>query len=158
MDWTTFIPRERAVIAFARRENEVLLIHKKRGLGAGKVNGPGGRIDPGETPAEAAIRETMEEVQIRIHELQQHATLHFAFTDGYSLTVYVYVTESFSGTAEETDEADPFWCRTSEIPYESMWADDARWLPEVLADRYVDGRFVFEGDSMISSEVNARER
>ncbi|HKJ86348.1 MAG TPA: 8-oxo-dGTP diphosphatase [Spirochaetia bacterium] len=158
MDWTTFTPRERAVIVFARRENEVLLIHKKRGLGAGKVNGPGGRIDPGETPAEAAIRETMEEVSIRVHELQQHATLHFVFTDGYSLTVYVYVTERFSGTAAETEEANPFWCHISEIPYESMWADDAQWLPEVLADRYVDGRFVFEGDSMLSSEVNVRER
>lgn len=158
MDWTTFIPQERAVIAFATRENDVLLIHKKRGLGAGKVNGPGGRIDPGETPAEAAIRETMEEVHITIHELQQHATLHFVFADGYSLTVYVYVTESFSGTATETDEAVPFWCETSEIPYASMWADDALWLPEVLAGRYVDGRFVFEGDSMISSELNVRDR
>lgn len=26
---------------------EVLLIRKKRGLGAGKINGPGGKIDPG---------------------------------------------------------------------------------------------------------------
>ena len=29
-------------------KREVLLIRKKRGLGAGKINGPGGKIDPGE--------------------------------------------------------------------------------------------------------------
>jgi len=97
-------------------------------------------------------------VGLTIHELQQHATLHFVFTDGYSLTVYVYVTARYSGTATETDEAAPFWCPTSEIPYTSMWADDAYWLPEVLAGRYVDGRFVFAGDSMLSSEMTVRAR
>ncbi len=50
--WENWEPRERATLCFVRRENEVLLIRKKRGLGAGKINGPGGRIEPGETPAE----------------------------------------------------------------------------------------------------------
>ena len=43
---------------------QVLLIRKKRGLGAGKINGPGGRLEAGETPEQCAIRETHEEVGI----------------------------------------------------------------------------------------------
>lgn len=38
---------------FVVRGGEILLIEKKRGHGAGKVNGPGGKIDPGESPSNA---------------------------------------------------------------------------------------------------------
>src|SRR5690606_39061541 len=57
--WT---PRDRATLLFVRRGHQILLIRKKRGLGAGKINAPGGRIEPGETPEQAARRELLEEV------------------------------------------------------------------------------------------------
>ncbi len=49
---------------FIVKDEKILLIEKKRGLGAGKINGPGGKIDPGETPLQAIIRETQEELLI----------------------------------------------------------------------------------------------
>ncbi|MEM4548010.1 MAG: NUDIX domain-containing protein, partial [Thermofilaceae archaeon] len=42
-----------AVLCFLLRDGEVLLIRKKKGFGAGKLVGVGGRIEPGETPEEA---------------------------------------------------------------------------------------------------------
>jgi len=39
------------VLCFLLRDGEVLLIRKKRGFGAGKINGVGGRIEPSEMPA-----------------------------------------------------------------------------------------------------------
>ncbi len=57
IDWTRWIPKERATLLFVVRDGQILLIHKKRGLGAGKINGPGGRLDPGETPEICAVRE-----------------------------------------------------------------------------------------------------
>lgn len=158
LDWNNFEPTERAVIAFARRADEILLIHKKRGLGAGKVNGPGGRLEDGETPREAAVRETTEEVGLTLADPVEHATLRFRFVDGFNLLVTVFVAWSFRGELVETDEAKPFWCRIDEIPYDAMWADDVRWLPEVLAGRYVDGRFVFDGDSMVWASLDVRAR
>jgi 8-oxo-dGTP diphosphatase len=154
-DWQAFVPAERAVIVFVRNRNHVLLIHKKRGLGAGKVNGPGGRLEPRETPEEAAIRETHEEVGLQIADLHERAHLQFAFLDGYLLEVYVFVTRVFQGTLVETDEALPFWCHQDEIPYDKMWADDALWLPHALNGRRVWGRFVFDQDEMRWHEVNA---
>ena len=44
----------------------VLLGLKKEGFGAGKITGFGGKIEPGETPAAAAIRELEEETGIRV--------------------------------------------------------------------------------------------
>lgn len=46
-DWTGWVPRERAVLVFLRDGDQLLLIHKKRGLGTGKVNAPGGRVETG---------------------------------------------------------------------------------------------------------------
>jgi 8-oxo-dGTP diphosphatase len=65
IDWATWQPRQRASLCFIVREEKILLIHKKRGFGAGKINGPGGKIDPGETPLESALRETFEELVIK---------------------------------------------------------------------------------------------
>lgn len=157
-DWSSYEPTERAVIAFARRDGHILLIHKKRGLGAGKVNGPGGRIEHGETPREAAVRETREEVGLTLKDPVEAATLRFAFADGYRLTVYVYLSWEFEGALVETEEAKPFWVPVSAIPYDAMWADDAHWLPAVLDGAYVEGRFTFDGDSMLSSSLEVRSR
>ena len=62
IDWASWVPTEKATLLFVLRDGQVLLIHKKTGLGAGKINGPGGRIDPGETPRQCAIREVQEEL------------------------------------------------------------------------------------------------
>ena len=42
--------------------NQVLMAMKKRGYGVGKLCGPGGKLQDGETPLQAAIRETEEEI------------------------------------------------------------------------------------------------
>src|SRR5712672_1669473 len=42
MDWTNWTPRERANLCFILKDGHLLLIRKKRGLGAGKINAPGG--------------------------------------------------------------------------------------------------------------------
>src|SRR3989344_2677464 len=43
------------------KEDKILLAMKKRGFGAGKLNGVGGKVKNGETIEIAAIRETGEE-------------------------------------------------------------------------------------------------
>ena len=154
--WTDFIPREHAVILFILDGEQILLIDKKRGLGHGKVNGPGGRLEPGESPYQAAVRETREEVGLVVSQLTEHALLQFVFTNGYTLEVTVFTTASYSGEMIETDEARPFWSTQSEIPYDRMWADDRIWLPQVLAGSYVRGQFVFDADSMLESAVSLR--
>ena len=47
VDWKNWEPEELSTIMFVVEESRVLLIHKKRGLGAGKINGPGGKIEKG---------------------------------------------------------------------------------------------------------------
>lgn len=152
-DWTSWQPTMRATLLFVVRDGEVLLIRKKRGLGAGKINGPGGRLEPGETPAQCAIRETEEELGIRVLDPVPRGELHFQFTDGLALHCVVFVGTQFEGEPIETDEAIPRWTALDAIPYDEMWADDIFWLGGTLAGRSFRAWFDFEDDVMLSHRV-----
>lgn len=152
LDWPAWTPKERATLLFFRIGGKLLLILKKRGLGKGKFNAPGGRMEPGETPRDTAIRETREEVGLTPLDPVERGRLDFVFTDGYSLSCRVFTATAYTGTLAETDEAKPFWCDESAVPYANMWADDRLWLPKLLAGEPFHGRFIFEGDSMLSLE------
>jgi len=151
----TWKPVEEAVLCFIRnkKDNTVLLIHKKTGLGTGLVNAPGGRIEQGETPEEAAIRETSEEVGLKVDNLSFAGDLFFQFTNGHSIRGYVFQTETWSGIPVETIEADPFWCKENELPFEKMWTDDSWWLPHMLAGRPFLGKFIFNEETMLSMSL-----
>jgi len=154
-DWSRWLPKERASLCFVIRDGRILLIQKKRGLGAGKVNGPGGRLEPGETPAQCARRETMEEVGVEPLGLAQAGELHFQFVDGYSLHCAVFTASDARGTLIETDEAAPFWIDVAAIPFDDMWTDDRHWIPWMLERRPFKGFFHFDGDRMLSGRVDA---
>ena len=153
VDWELWTPTEQAVLCFIFRDQEVLLIEKLRGLGAGKVNAPGGRIEAGETALQAAIREVQEEVTVTPQDLSHLGNLKFAFVDGYNLECLVFRAESHIGTPSSTPEAIPFWNAIDTLPYERMWADDREWLPYLLRHESFTGQFVFNGESMLSGGV-----
>lgn len=61
---------------FSGAKTEILLIQKNRPQWqAGKLNGIGGKIEPGETPIEAMRREMREEAGLDIEDWQNFATL-----------------------------------------------------------------------------------
>jgi 8-oxo-dGTP diphosphatase len=157
MDWSTWQPKERAVICFIITGGKVMLIHKKRGLGGGKINGPGGRLEPGETAMEGAIRETIEETGITPLGLEEAGEISFQFTDGYGLHCTIFTARGFAGKLTETDEALPFWCPVDEVPYNGMWEDDRHWLPLLLRGEKFAGFFEFDGEKMLSMDLRGSE-
>lgn len=157
VNWKHWNPTDEAVLCFIIESGRILLIHKKRGLGKGKINGPGGRIEAEETALDAAVRETQEEVGLTPLNAESVGTLSFAFSDGYGLRCEVFRATRWTGTLVETDEAKPFWCLLSEIPYESMWQDDRHWLPYVLSGTEVTGHFTFESDTMTTCSIVDRK-
>lgn len=146
-------PNMVANLVFLTEGDRVLLIHKKTGLGAGKINGPGGKIEPGESALEGAIREVEEELCITPSGLEEMGQLHFDFVDGLRLHCTVFRGSGFTGTPTETREAKPEWFRFTDVPYDRMWADDIHWLPGMLEGRRFQAWFRFDGERMLSREV-----
>jgi 8-oxo-dGTP diphosphatase len=155
IDWSSWRPTEYANLCFVVRDGQILLIRKKRGLGAGKINGPGGRIEKGETALDAAIRETQEEIGVTPIGLEQVGELSFQFLDGYKLHVAVFTARGCEGSLCETDEATPIWTSLKEIPYHEMWQDDPHWLPLAVAGRKFRGFFVFDGEQLLGHRIES---
>lgn len=154
MDWEHWIPKENATLIFVRMDGMVLLIRKLKGMGAGLVNGPGGRIEPGETPKQGAIREAQEELCITPLGVEEVGELWFQFTDGYSLRCHVFTATSYEGVPTQTVEAIPIWVDERHMPYDQMWADDRLWYPLVLEGRPFLGRFLFDGSTLLGCEMD----
>jgi 8-oxo-dGTP diphosphatase len=155
IDWSHWVAAERATLLFVVRDERILLIRKKRGLGAGKINGPGGRLGESEWPREGAIREVQEELRVTPTGVEARGELRFQFADGFSLHAYVFSATDCEGEPQETDEAVPLWTPLGAIPYERMWADDRLWMPLLLEGRWFEGRMLFDGDALLGHEMVA---
>ena len=140
------MPHPEATLCYIVKEGRALLIHKKRGIGAGKINGPGGKVDPGETPLAAAIRETQEETGVTPLGPQMRGELWFHFSAEHVLHCYVYLAGDFAGSLRETEEAVPEWFSVDALPFDQMWEDDRHWLPLLLAGKYFQGTVEVHGE------------
>ena len=160
IDWASWQPVERAVIVYItdRKQGKVLLIMKKTGLGQGKVSAPGGRLEPGETFLQAAIRECQEEVSLTPLAPEKRMELHFQFTSGYAMYGEAFFTDSWEGEERPSDEADPFWCDLDKIPWDNMWEDDRLWLPQALNGKKLRGFYVFDDDKMLLEKHESVDR
>lgn len=154
IDWSTWEAKDPATLVFVVKNSQMLLIRKKRGLGAGKINAPGGRLETGEAPIEAAVREAQEELCITPRELTFCGENLFQFVDGYSIHVHVFKADDYEGRPTETDEASPIWSPIDAIPYEEMWEDDKLWIPHVLDGTRFYGRFLFDDDVMLDFSLD----
>jgi len=139
------------VLRQTTRGQQVLLGLKKRGFGAGKVNGFGGKLLPGESPRAAMSRELLEECRLTVAptSFEQRGLLVFRFPSAphHDHRVRVYTASCFDGSPVETDEMKPEWHPLAGIPLARMWDDDALWLPPVLKGHTVVGRFFFSEDN-----------
>jgi 8-oxo-dGTP pyrophosphatase MutT (NUDIX family) len=138
------------------QDGKVLLGMKKRGFGMGRWNGFGGKIEPGETIEEAAMRETFEEAEIAVEAMEPVGILEFEFEGNPQiLEVHIFRVTQFSGVPTETEEMKPEWYRDDAIPFKKMWPDDIHWFPLFLAGKKFTGKFLFgPKDAIVRYEIN----
>jgi len=147
-------PELYGTLLFLQDGDRVLLIRKKRGHGAGKINGPGGKIEPGETPQQSALRETLEETGVFVEEASLAAEFRFLDLSGPQWYGYVFLASGWQGMPVETAEADPFWCPLDNLPFDEMWEDDRHWLPRVLAGEQLRGDFLFDDGRLLAHRLS----
>uniref|UniRef100_A0A8C4WVB2 Oxidized purine nucleoside triphosphate hydrolase n=1 Tax=Eptatretus burgeri TaxID=7764 RepID=A0A8C4WVB2_EPTBU len=132
------------------RPLQILLGMKKRGFGAGRWNGFGGKVEQGESIEDAAKRELWEESGLKSEVLEKVGRIEFTFVgDATTLEVHVFRTDHFDGEPTESDEMRPRWFDLENIPFEQMWPDDRYWFPLLLRRKKFLGHFVFHGHDNI---------
>jgi 8-oxo-dGTP pyrophosphatase MutT (NUDIX family) len=138
-------------LVFLVKDDRILLAMKKRGFGQGLWNGVGGKLDPGETIEQAAIRECQEEIGVTPLKLEKIAIHTFVAQDGTSdIIANVYLSHKWKGKPIETEEMAPRWFKRADIPYHDMWDDDSLWLPAVLGGKKLLTTFSFDRHNKVT--------
>ncbi len=145
-------------LLFLRKDDQILLAMKKRGFGANRYNGVGGKIEPDETIEQALIRECQEEINVTpIHfwQVAEHDFIQEESEKPWRMYVHVFFCDEWKGEPVETEEMAPEWVNITNIPYDTMWSDDHLWLPQVLEGHKVVGNFTFdEHDNLLTHQVD----
>nr|WP_290670488.1 8-oxo-dGTP diphosphatase [Ardenticatena sp.] len=145
----TLVPR---TLIFLQRENDILLL---RGAAhkwfAGRYNGVGGHVEPGETILEAAIREVREETGASPTTLRLRGIVHITGTPGVLLFV-------FTGTIEgdlhaTTDEGTLEWIPRTTLHTVPLVADLHWLLPRILDEQR---EIVYATFTFTTNEVQIR--
>lgn len=160
-DMASMEEQQRSTLLFLiKRSNgtidHICLAMKKRGFGAGRWNGVGGKVDVEESIEDAVRRETQEEVNVFPHHIHEVAVLKFSFkySSNWNQVVHVYFSEHWSGVPSESEEMNPRWFSISEIPYNKMWPDDLYWLPKVISGNRIHGSFCFgKNDTILEKKI-----
>ena len=139
----------------------VLLGLKKTGFGTGRIVGIGGGIEDLEAPADAAVRELLEETGLVVSQadLRDAGGIEFRFAGqpAWDMEAHLFVTHRWSGTALETTEIAPIWCDLDALPWEQMWADGHYWLLECLRGGRIDAVCVYAADGQTVQSFTQRQ-
>ncbi len=98
------------VAAIIRRDNEIFATQRGYGTYKDWWEFPGGKIEAGETPEEALVREIKEELDTEIKVDSFLATVEYDYPEFYLIM-------------------DCFWCRVEHGELKLLEHEAARWLP-----------------------------
>ena len=97
-------------------QGRLLLIKRGHEPGAGLWSLPGGRIEPGETDAEALVREMLEETGLKIAPGRLLGSVKRPGRDGDVIDIRDYAATVISGTLRAGDDAaDAMWASVADL-------------------------------------------
>ena len=147
--------KKNLTLCIIHQHPKVLLGMKKRGFGAGRWNGFGGKVQEGETIEDALKRELQEEAGIKSEHLNKVGIIDFEFKGNPEiLQVHIFKSDNFLGEPKESEEMKPQWFHVDKIPFAEMWPDDIRWIPLLLEGKKFKGKFLFgESDIILEQKL-----
>jgi 8-oxo-dGTP diphosphatase len=146
-----------ATLCYVRQEGQTLMVHrikKANDMHMGKWNGLGGKLEPGETPEECALREIFEESGLSVRNPQLKGFITFpAFDDFEDWYVFVYVVTDFEGDLIDSPEGNLQWVNNSDLTSLNLWDGDAIFLSWLDRRGIFSAKFIYKDGRLISHEV-----
>ena len=120
-------------LCFLHRGRQLLLLHRRRSPNAGMWNGIGGKMEPGEDPFTACIREVREETGLMITDPRLRGLLVITIAaTGDLWIIYVFLASAPEANLMPSEEGDLRWVDADQIPSLHTPADLPIILPHIL--------------------------
>ena len=146
-----------ATLCYIRQAGKTLMVHrvkKENDMHAGKWNGLGGKLEPGETPEECAAREIREESGLVIANPLLKGILTFPTFDGdEDWYAFVFLVREFQGHLTDSPEGVLRWIRDDELLGLDLWAGDRIFLPWLERAGFFSGKFIYHEGELIDHHV-----
>jgi 8-oxo-dGTP diphosphatase len=122
------------VLCFLERDGHFLLLHRRRPPNAGMWNAIGGKLEPGEDPFTACVREVREESGLAIGTAALRVLLVVTVREtGDVWVIYVFRAPAPPGEPVPSGEGELEWVPAAEIPARRTPADLPLILPRLAA-------------------------
>ena len=151
-------PKCHTTLCYIERGDEWLLLHrvkKERDVNRDKWIGLGGKLEPGESPAECLLREVREEAGLTLTSYRYRGIVDF-FSEGWEPErMHLFTADGFTGTPGDCDEGELAWIKKSDFAALPQWEGDRIFL-KLLED---DAPFFtltlrYAGDALVGAVLN----
>jgi 8-oxo-dGTP diphosphatase len=137
------------VLIYAVCDDKVLVMHRQQEPNVGLWIAPGGKIEPGESPYEAALREFAEETGLEAKDLELRGLCTLVpLLKQYPWFIFIFVAKDFQGTLRmDCEEGDLAWVALEEylntLPKPSA---DVIFAPKILTtdEGLFQAKFVYD--------------
>lgn len=109
------------VAAIIAHENRILATQRGSGEFKDGWEFPGGKVEPGETPEQAIVREIQEELVVEIAPQKLVTTVEYDYPK-FHLTMHCFLSRIVSGKINLLEHEDAKWLARDEL-------DSVDWLP-----------------------------
>jgi 8-oxo-dGTP diphosphatase len=146
-----------ATLCYLRQGGCTLMVHRNKkpnDMHAGKWNGLGGKLEPGETPEECATREVLEESGLQVLRWRYCGLLTFpGFANDEDWYAFVFVSSKFEGRLIDSPEGDLAWIADADLPALNLWEGDRIFMPWLDQASLFSGKFVYHDGRLVEHSV-----
>ena len=146
-----------ATLCYVRQTGKTLMVHRNKkanDMHMGKWNGLGGKLEPGETPEECAIREIQEESGLLVENPVFKGLLTFpGFANEEDWYAFVFVASQFTGDLIDSPEGDLEWIDDAHLLELNLWDGDRIFLKWLDQPGFFSGKFIYKNGQYVDHEV-----
>ncbi len=146
-----------ATLCYVRDQSRTLMLHrikKANDMHAGKWNGLGGKLEPGETPEECVLREVREESGLTLLDPRLRGLMTFPqFSQGEDWYCFLFTATRFTGELIDSAEGELRWIDDGDLLQLNLWPGDRifmRWLDD---ERFFSAKFLYQAGELTKYEV-----